>query len=279
MNKTICNFATLRFRPFPETEEFACFGVVMLCANTKQFDYRIGSEAKGRISHFFGELDDSVFRDTLKHIHEVLEGIKNRIEIINAGGDFFEGGTPDGLFDNLIRPRENIVKFSPPYTVVCDDPQAELQRQYENIVCRAFVVRDEYAEHVMRVRVRACLDALRIPYKQKYALEYGSIRFAVPFFLHDNENRAIKPLNLAQKTPVEIFDLAAKWGNRLALMHEEFTPSRILMPIRMPDPTKHELFDTANEALGKLGHAATLFTVTDEEQEKATIRRFAFGSL
>jgi hypothetical protein len=61
-------------------------------------------------------------------------------------------------------------------------------------------------------------------------------------------------------------------------MHEEFDPAHILLPIRMPDPAKRELFDTANEALGKLGHAATLLNVTDEEEEKTTIRRFAVGT-
>lgn len=278
MNKYICNFATLRFRPFPETEEFACFGVVMLCANTKQFDFRVGHEAKGRIGRFFPELDGGVFRDTRKYIHDVLESLKCRIDKINASGDFFDDGTPDSLFDNLIRPRENIAKFSLPYTILCDDPQAELNRQYKNMVCRAFTNRGEYAEHIMRTRVRECLDAFEIPYKQNYPLDYGNIRFQVPFFLDGDVKKAIKPLNLAQNTPVEVFDLAAKWESRLNLMHQQFGPDDILLPIRMPDQEAREIFDTAHKALSKLQTVANLFTVTNKEEEKTRIRRFALSN-
>lgn len=278
MNKTICNFATLRFRPFPETEEFACFGVVMLCANTKQFDFKIGAEAKGRISHFFGELDDGVFRDTRKYILDVLTGLKQRIDQINTTGDFCEGNTPDSLFDNLIRPRENIVKFSPPFTVVCDNPQAELQRQYNNIVCRAFTDRGEYAEHVMRMRVRSYLDDFNVPYKTNFPLEYNTIRFQVPFFLEGLERRVIKPLNLAQNTPVDIFDIAAKWRSRLGLMNHDFLPQNILLPIRMPEYTAHDLYDTAQEALVTLKEMANPFAIVDEEKEKDAVRRFTLVS-
>ena len=85
-------------------------------------------------------------------------------------------------------------------------------------------------------------------------------------------------MNLAQNAPVEVFDLAAKWANRLNLMHQEFGIDNILLPIRMPDQAAHEIFDTAQEALSKLQTVANLFTVTNDEDEKNAIRRFALGN-
>ncbi len=49
----------------------------------------------------------------------------------------------------------------------------------------------------------------------------------------------------------------------------------ILVPIRMPDQTAHDIFDTAREAFYKLNKAANLFTVTSVEEEKNMIRSFA----
>ena len=41
-----------------------------------------------------------------------------------------------GAFQNLIRPRENIIRYGSPSAVATDDPAAELDRQYDIYVVR-----------------------------------------------------------------------------------------------------------------------------------------------
>ena len=59
---TICNYAVLRFQPYPETGEFANLGVVMLCSDGT-FLYRLETRHYKRITQFFSKLDKKVLLD------------------------------------------------------------------------------------------------------------------------------------------------------------------------------------------------------------------------
>ena len=52
------------------------------------------------------------------------------------GIEFTIEGEKEGraMFMNLIRPRENVIRHGSPFVVATDDPAAELERQYENLV-------------------------------------------------------------------------------------------------------------------------------------------------
>lgn len=73
----ICNFAVVRFRPYPETEEFVNIGVVMACPQAGFFDFKIETKRRDRITHFFPELNTDVFlygrRDFVREMKRVAE--------------------------------------------------------------------------------------------------------------------------------------------------------------------------------------------------------------
>ncbi len=56
-NRFICNFAVVRFLPYPETEEFVNIGVVLACPQTGLFDYTLEKRRRDRITHFFPEME------------------------------------------------------------------------------------------------------------------------------------------------------------------------------------------------------------------------------
>ena len=62
MNKRVaCNYAVLRFLPYPETQEFVNIGVVLMCPELRWFDYRTETRRRDRVTGFFPELNPAVF--------------------------------------------------------------------------------------------------------------------------------------------------------------------------------------------------------------------------
>ncbi len=51
-HKTICNYAVIRFLPYPETEEFVNVGVILACPETRTIDYMLETRRRDRITGF-----------------------------------------------------------------------------------------------------------------------------------------------------------------------------------------------------------------------------------
>ena len=53
--KYACNYAVLRFLPYPETGEFVNLGVVVHCALRGLFEMKIESRKAARVTDFFSD--------------------------------------------------------------------------------------------------------------------------------------------------------------------------------------------------------------------------------
>ena len=120
-----CVVMTICLRPSPVSPESACFGVIVKCDGVGFFDYKLAQvdeRAIERIAGFFLRYGrDNVVRAMEWAAHDV---------------DFAIEGEKEGraAFRNLIRPRENVIRYGSPFVVATDDPASELERQYENLV-------------------------------------------------------------------------------------------------------------------------------------------------
>ena len=120
-----CAVVTVCLRPTPVSPESACFGIVIKCDDTGFFGYKLahGDERViERISGFFPRYGrENVVRTMEWAAHDI---------------DFAIEGEKKGraAFQNLIRPRENVIRYGSPFVVATDDPASELERQYENLV-------------------------------------------------------------------------------------------------------------------------------------------------
>ena len=120
-----CAVVTVCLRPTPVSPESACFGVIVKCDGAGFFGCKLarGDErVVERISGFFPRYGrDNVMR--------VMEWAAHDI-------DFAIEGEKEGraTFQNLIRPRENVIRYGSPFVVATDNPSSELERQYENLV-------------------------------------------------------------------------------------------------------------------------------------------------
>lgn len=117
--KTACNYALLRFLPFPETGEFVNIGVVLFAPGPDQQHLIVGTPPGdiARVLHFFPTVrkDDYLLqkRSILEEIDRVYHTIKNSDQRLART-----------IFAELVRPRESIFRFSDIRTVLSDDPLA-----------------------------------------------------------------------------------------------------------------------------------------------------------
>ena len=135
-----CAVVTVCLRPSPVSPETACFGVIVKCDDNGFFDYRLaqGDErATGRIVGFFPRYGrDNLMRAMDWAAHDI---------------DFAIEGERSGRasFRNLIRPRENVIRYGAPFVVATDDPSSELDRQYENLVILPCIPREAEISETM----------------------------------------------------------------------------------------------------------------------------------
>lgn len=120
-----CAVVTVCLRPSPVSPETACFGIVAKCDDIGFFDYKIAQNNElviDRIAGFFPRYGrNNVMRAMEWAAHDI---------------DYAIEGEKEGraAFLNLIRPRENVIRYGSPFVVTTDDPASELERHYKNLV-------------------------------------------------------------------------------------------------------------------------------------------------
>lgn len=136
MKMTPCLYAIVRFCPFVETEEFANVGVIIIAPEHRIFEFKLMTEKHARITNFFGQLDAQVFTTSIQNLNEELERIRKLLQHHVKNND---AGFARALFDEVVRPREAIIKFSSVRAVLMADAKAKLDELYGYYVERDFV--------------------------------------------------------------------------------------------------------------------------------------------
>ena len=126
MDGHVCIVVPVYVRPMSIVEEQACLGVLVRCPEAGCYAYRLATDdeaVKARVLGFFPNLR----RATLE---QVLAWAAHDIEFAfeqERKGD-------KAAFHNLIRPRENIVRYGEPQALLSSDPLGELDGLYHRAV-------------------------------------------------------------------------------------------------------------------------------------------------
>ena len=269
-----CIVIPVTFRPYAETGEFACFGVIVYCKETGFFDFKLGHASDrvgGRIRGFFKELDPKLVREAIRCAHQ---------DIGRVAGAF---GTPDLFLDGdralkqLILPREDIIRYAPPFAILTPDPKAEVQKQYERIVMRGFVDREGYYILKMQQRVRNYLQAGGIKFTKDAPFSFpNGYAFTMPFKVGEETGcKVIKPLNFVMQTAQEIIDHGNKWHYRFMLLHDEkgLDAHRIFVSARLPDASS-PLYHAAEDAFGPIRQQVLSVVEDDLAGEERSVLDF-----
>jgi hypothetical protein len=120
-----CIVVPVMLRPDLVSPNTACFGVIVKCDETGYFGFKTaqGDEsAVSRIVSFFPKYGRRNFEQAMAWAaHDIEYAIEQEQK-------------SSGAFYNLIRPRENVIRYGMAQTSKAVDPAAELDRQYEQLV-------------------------------------------------------------------------------------------------------------------------------------------------
>lgn len=269
-HKFFCTVVPVAYRPYVETAEFACFGVVLYCEEKHKLLYRLasaGGVAK-RIHSFFCEIDKRIFRDVVKCAQNDIQYTNELLWDMNPQ-------IRQTAFANLIRPREGFVHYCEPMSVMTDDIEQELSRQFEHIVERDFVDREGYYEREMRNRIKRYLDDQQIKHRVHEFNCDDDYKFQVPFAIgEDQDMRVIKPLNFIMKTPAETKDHWLKWGYRFQqLRNKGIDQARLFVTVRLPQQGER-VYGAAMRAFDELQTYAKVVTENDLDNEREMVIKF-----
>jgi hypothetical protein len=138
-----CNYAVVRFLPYPEAGEFVNIGVVLHSPVTGFFDYRLLDEKRSsRVNGFFPELQKEHYRDALKHCAQELQRMRDEVGIAGQAAQQTKLNSAVGiaLFRELLRPRETVIRFSSAGTALADEPEELLHDLFQRYVLRMFAM-------------------------------------------------------------------------------------------------------------------------------------------
>ncbi len=260
-------YSIIRFLPYAETEEFANVGVAMFAPTARYFDFRLSNKWR-RIGGFFDTLERRVFAEGVRAFEEELARTRDMIGTLADGGGTGQNAALR-VFEDLVRPREALFRFSAIRAVMADAPEAKLTALFDRYVMHDFAT-PEYHEALIERDVRGVLrrDGLGGRF-QRAKLGTGTLQFAVPFADKDETGRVlriIKPMHLAQEDPVRILDHGNQWLGRLRHLERiHALPQAMLLAVTEPprDTDRHAAFDEVRRDLEDLG--ATLAASNDEQ--------------
>lgn len=206
----ICNYAILRFQPYPETGEFANLGIVMLC-NDGTFLHKLETRHHARITHFFTKLERSVLTSARKAMGEELARIQRLMD-----DHAYDRKIQLSVFKHLINPRETMMRFGPPGTVAAESPEKALDQLFMSYVHHEFSAKPD-TEQVLAKRVNRLLKNLPNRRYDKGTLEAGLYKVTFPFVWHENKQplQAIKPISFDLDDANSIIEKGDKWISKM----------------------------------------------------------------
>lgn len=119
-----CNYALLRFLPYPDSGEFVNVGVLVVCQQPCLFRFMVEDKMTARLKAVFPDVRDDVFEAGTAAIHQEMERVKGVIR---------DPKSCQREFNEAVRPRETAFRFSDPQITLTADPKhldEELFRRY-----------------------------------------------------------------------------------------------------------------------------------------------------
>jgi hypothetical protein len=234
--KYACNYAVLRFLPYPETGEFVNLGVAVHCPKLGFLETQIEKQKMGRVTGFFPELNKERFKAARMAISEEMERVQ---QLVMQETD---GELGRRLFRELVRTRETIFRFSEIRTVLTADPGALPGRLFAQYVHRHFAQPKEYQETVMARRFYQALREFR-PHRifhrdQLVGTAEYHVRIPICSDSHTPKGvplRAIKPLDLARNEPTAVIEHGDAWIQRVRRLRMiQMLPERFIFAFSLP---------------------------------------------
>lgn len=120
----VCNYALLRFLPHPEGGEFVNCGVLVSCDQPCVLHFLMETIMSERVKALFPDQDEEKFQAAARAMEK---------EMARVTGGAHDPTSARIAFNEAVRPRESVLRFSEPRTILTAKPKdlsEELFRQY-----------------------------------------------------------------------------------------------------------------------------------------------------
>lgn len=277
MTHIACQYTIVRFSPFVETGEFANVGIVMVAPKLRYFGFKLETQRYGRITRFFEELDRKLYTQAIHILREELVRIHGELRLhgFNKAAKACDTNFAQQLFNELIRTREHIIRFSEPRVLLTEAPEKKINELFSFYIERNFATK-EYIETRLERSIRNWLNQECIADRfQRLPVGDDEYQAIFPFVEQVNNTpvKIIKPLNLAQEKPSKIIDHGNLWRSRIEeLKRRKKLPGRVLFTVTGPDDIGTKRQHAFEETIGRLHESGI---ETEDYQNKAQIIKFA----
>jgi hypothetical protein len=265
MNRQVCKYSIISFQPYVETEEFANIGIVLYVPTTRELHFKLlSSKEHQRITDFFKPLKKESYTNVIHIIKAELEHIQ-----INS----LQSMTID-LYDELIRPREDIIQYSKNRVLFSYDVQKTVADLFEHYVKRSFAYKENYEEQ-MKKRIKLLLTNSQLDeyFKDSYLGDDAKYRVHLPF-VNNQHLAAIKPIHFKHTDSNQIIEHGLHWLAKITQLKRYgfIEPQNILFTYAAPIIEQSKLLNAFNEIKSQIEETGILMADINEAD---TITRIA----
>jgi hypothetical protein len=112
--QTVCNYSLLHFVPYPETGELVNVGVLVMCQQPCLLDFWMEPEMPDRVKALFPDQNNRAFEAASEAKYYEMKRLKAMIS---------DPPSCLRIFNEAVRPRETIFRFSEPRTILTNAPK------------------------------------------------------------------------------------------------------------------------------------------------------------
>ena len=233
---TACHYAIVRFMPFVETGEFGNVGIVLFSPTARYFGFKLLGQRYSRITNFFEQLDTKLFRASMHATQAELQRVSDMLKGLGTDRRLkaLDREAAVSVWQEILKPRESMVRFSDSRLAMAGDPQTKLGELYAYYVERNFATK-EYQEKLMERSVRGILKEAHLHeafHEHRIGNEEYNAVFPFVQLVGDAPVKAIKPLRLDHAEPARVIDHGGQWRVRVeALQKRNLLPAKVLFAV------------------------------------------------
>lgn len=245
------DFATIGFRPFPETQEFVTMGVIALDTAARQFDFVLQDARKtGRVLAMFPKAGKALYREARAKVEAELVSIRNAVIGQGPGGNVplfpVFRDKENGLFAAITSPQEGVFCYPVKGRRMAADMDDVLAALKARFIDQDGLTAQQVGEQQMGRAIKNILRNAKLLPAYKQNAKIGPEEFQVTFaFAHlkgaARADRALRPLNFDLATSTDIYNHGDEWIQRMKrLKRLDYRPDQCLIAARAPkDETEH----------------------------------------
>lgn len=292
---TAWNYATIAFQPYPDVGEFVNVGILALAMPARVLACRLlPAQATTRIHGFFPELDLNIYKEGRKRLKLELDRLEQSVNQVKggAGGQHsFDPSQPllpgagvqgDPLFKMLTAPRDGLFRFHAKGTRLAIDAASLLDDLFARYITRNTAETSDPEEMRLVREVGTLLEQWKLRQFYRKDVLVGPNEFPIRFpfgYQPDPEaapQRVIKPLNLAQANPLQVFHHGDVWVANVNRLHRmEALPPHVLLSVKMPLATRGAASAVIRAAEEIRSNLANIPIQVVEANDTQALREFA----